>query len=142
LCAVTKSAAKAVCAIFNWVPNCEQLLRGVFLQLVGRAQFSKTSVKAVCAIFNWVPNCEQLLRGVSLQLVGRAQFSKTSVIGTSDFDAQMSLNSLNGVSKNPSFYTEFKNVHLTFVKSAPKKSVTQKTDFSGTFLIFQLATVF
>jgi hypothetical protein len=26
------------------------------------------------------------------------------------------------------FYTDFKNVHLTFVKGAPKKSFAQKTD--------------
>ncbi len=32
-----------------------------------------------------------------------------------------------GVSKNPSFHTDFKNVHMTFVKSAPKKSLSQKT---------------
>ncbi len=35
----------------------------------------------------------------------------------------------NGVPKNPSFYTDFKNVHLTFVKSSPKNQ------FSGTFSI-------
>ncbi len=34
-----------------------------------------------------------------------------------------------GVSKNPSFHTGFKNVHMTFVKSAPKKNFAQKTDF-------------
>jgi hypothetical protein len=33
----------------------------------------------------------------------------------------------NGVSKNPSFHTDFKNVHMTLVKSAPKKSFGQKT---------------
>ena len=33
----------------------------------------------------------------------------------------------NGVSKNPSFHTDFKNVHMTLVKSAPKKSFSQKT---------------
>jgi hypothetical protein len=32
-----------------------------------------------------------------------------------------------GYKKNPSFYTDFKNVHLTFVKSAPKKVYPQKT---------------
>ncbi len=31
------------------------------------------------------------------------------------------LNKLNGASKNPSFSTDFKNVHMTLVKSAPKK---------------------
>ncbi len=39
----------------------------------------------------------------------------------------------NGVSKNPSFHTDFKNVHMTLVKSAPKKSFAQKTDFFRTF---------
>jgi len=34
---------------------------------------------------------------------------------------------------NPSFYTDFKNIHLTLVKSTPKKSFAQKTYFSGTF---------
>jgi hypothetical protein len=37
-----------------------------------------------------------------------------------------SLNRLNRASKNPAFHTDFKNVHMTFVKSAPKKSVSQK----------------
>ncbi len=29
----------------------------------------------------------------------------------------------NGVSKNPFFHTDFKNVHKTLVKSAPKKPI-------------------
>jgi hypothetical protein len=29
----------------------------------------------------------------------------------------------NGVSKNPSFHTHFKNVYMTKVKSAPKKGI-------------------
>jgi hypothetical protein len=33
-----------------------------------------------------------------------------------------------GYQKILSFYTDFKNVHLTFVKGAPKKSFAQKTD--------------
>jgi len=33
-----------------------------------------------------------------------------------------SLNRSNGASKNPAFRTDFKNVHMTFVKSAPKKT--------------------
>ncbi len=37
----------------------------------------------------------------------------------------------NGVSKNPTFHTDFKNVHMTLVKSATKKSFAQKTDFLG-----------
>jgi hypothetical protein len=37
-----------------------------------------------------------------------------------------SLNRSNGASKNPSFRTDFKNVHMTLVKSAPKKSFSQK----------------
>ncbi len=32
-------------------------------------------------------------------------------------------------SKNPSFRTNFKNVHMTLVKSAPKKSFSQKNQF-------------
>ncbi len=35
------------------------------------------------------------------------------------------------VSKNPSFHTDFKNVYLTLVKSAPKISFAQKYDFLG-----------
>jgi hypothetical protein len=38
-----------------------------------------------------------------------------------------SLNRSNGASKNPSFRTDFKNVHMTLVKNAPKKSFSQKT---------------
>ncbi len=37
------------------------------------------------------------------------------------------------VSKNLSFHTDFKNVHKTLVKSAPKKSFAQKTAFLGLF---------
>jgi hypothetical protein len=37
------------------------------------------------------------------------------------------LNRSNGASKNPSFRIDFKNVHMTLVKSAPKKSFSQKT---------------
>ncbi len=40
-----------------------------------------------------------------------------------------SLSRSNGVSKNPSFHTGFKNVHMTLEKSAPKKCFAQKTDF-------------
>jgi hypothetical protein len=36
-----------------------------------------------------------------------------------------------GVSKNPSFHTDFKYVHMTLEKSAAKKSFAQKTDFLG-----------
>jgi hypothetical protein len=42
-----------------------------------------------------------------------------------------SLNKLNGVSKNPSFFTYFKDVHLTLVKSATKNVFGPKTDFFG-----------
>jgi hypothetical protein len=38
----------------------------------------------------------------------------------------------NGVSKNPPFHTDFKNVHMTLVKSAPKKSLAKKTIFFRT----------
>jgi hypothetical protein len=37
--------------------------------------------------------------------------------------------------KNPSFHNDFKNVHMTLVKKAPKKSFAQKTDFLGKFSI-------
>jgi hypothetical protein len=40
-----------------------------------------------------------------------------------------------GYKKNPSFHTDFKNVHMTSVKSAPKKNFAQKTDFFRTFSI-------
>jgi hypothetical protein len=33
-----------------------------------------------------------------------------------------------GYQKIQSFYTDFKNVHLTFVKGAPKRSFAQETD--------------
>ncbi len=36
---------------------------------------------------------------------------------------------------SPSFYTVFKNVPLTLLKSATKNSFAQKTDFSGTWQI-------
>ncbi len=39
----------------------------------------------------------------------------------------------NGVSKNPFFHTDFKNVHMTLVKSATKKSFSQKNEFFRTF---------
>jgi hypothetical protein len=41
------------------------------------------------------------------------------------------LNSSNEASKDPSFGTDIKNVQMTLVKSAPKKSFAQKTDFLG-----------
>ncbi len=82
-------------------------------------------------------------------------------VGTSDFDSQMftdlfiknrfpknwviasslaffSLNRSNRVSKNPSFHTDFKNIHMILVKSAPKKSIAQKNDFFRTLANFQL----
>ncbi len=44
----------------------------------------------------------------------------------------------NGVSKNLSFHTDFKNVNMTFVKSAPKKSFAKKNDFSISRIVFWL----
>jgi hypothetical protein len=38
-----------------------------------------------------------------------------------------SLNMSNDVSKNPSFYTDFKNVHFTFVKKCIKNDFLAKT---------------
>jgi hypothetical protein len=39
-----------------------------------------------------------------------------------------SLNMANGVSKNPTFHTDFKNVNLIIlIKSAPKQNFSQKT---------------
>jgi hypothetical protein len=52
-----------------------------------------------------------------------------------------SLNRSNGISKNRSFRTDFKNVHMTLVKSAPKESFSQKRfylDFSIGKIIFWL----
>jgi hypothetical protein len=43
-----------------------------------------------------------------------------------------SLNGSNGVSKHSSFYTDFKNVQLTLLKSAPIENFALKIDFSGT----------
>jgi hypothetical protein len=42
----------------------------------------------------------------------------------------------NEVSKNPSFHTDFKNVHMTLVKNAPKKSVGQKSNLTIEKLFF------
>jgi hypothetical protein len=42
-------------------------------------------------------------------------------------EKKISLDRSNGASKNSSFRTDFKNVHMTLVKSAPKKSFSQKT---------------
>ncbi len=53
-----------------------------------------------------------------------SQKSSLSLIRDENF---FSLNRSNGASKNPSFLTDFKNVHMTFVKSAHKKSFSQKT---------------
>ncbi len=44
----------------------------------------------------------------------------------------------NGVSKNPSFPTDFKNVHMTLVKSAPKKILPKKPIFSIGNIVFWL----
>jgi hypothetical protein len=45
-----------------------------------------------------------------------------------------SLNRSNGASKNPSLRTDFKNVHMTFVKSPPQKiGFLGKTFFGCTF---------
>ncbi len=48
-----------------------------------------------------------------------------------------------GVSKNPFFYTDFKNVRMTLVKSAPKKSFAPKTDVFRTlnFSKFSIAKI-
>jgi hypothetical protein len=44
--------------------------------------------------------------------------SSHKVLGEGNF---LSSNMANGVSKNPSFYNDFKNVNLILVKNAPKK---------------------
>jgi hypothetical protein len=43
--------------------------------------------------------------------------------------------------KNLSFYTDFKNVNLTLVKSAPKKKFCPKNNFSGTGYTLHAHTV-
>jgi hypothetical protein len=53
-----------------------------------------------------------------------SQKSSLSLLRDENF---FSLNRSNGASKNPSFLTDFKNVNMTLVKSAPKKSFSQKT---------------
>ena len=53
-----------------------------------------------------------------------SQKSSLSLLRDENF---FSLNRSNGASKNPSFRIDFKNVNLTLVKSAPKKSFSQKT---------------
>ncbi len=60
--------------------------------------------------------------------LGESQFrrleKKLSTLPTLCTSMRCNLFSLirsNGVSKNPSFLTDFKNVHMTLVKSAPKK---------------------
>ncbi len=52
-----------------------------------------------------------------------SQKSSFSLIRDDNF---FSLNRSNGASKNPSFRTDFKNVHMTLVKSAPKKVLVKK----------------
>jgi hypothetical protein len=73
-------------------------------------------------------------------------------VGTSGYDAQMSgikisqnffsLIRSNGVSKNPTFHTDFKNVHMTLVKSAPKKGYVKKKKFFFNWLNKFLAKTF
>ena len=53
-----------------------------------------------------------------------SQKSSLSLLRDENF---FSLNRSNGASKNPSFCTDFKNVHMTLVKSALKKDFSQKT---------------
>ncbi len=48
-----------------------------------------------------------------------SQKSSLSLLRDENF---ISLNRSNGASKNPSFRSDFKNVYMTLVKSAPKKS--------------------
>ncbi len=52
-----------------------------------------------------------------------SQKSSLSLLRDENF---FSLNRSNGASKNPSFLTDFKNVHMTFGKSAPKKVLAKK----------------
>jgi hypothetical protein len=47
----------------------------------------------------------------------------------------------NGVKNNLSFYADFKNVHLTLVKSAPKKSFAQKPIFLAKIFLGALFTL-
>ncbi len=53
-----------------------------------------------------------------------SQKSSLSILRDENF---FSLNRSNGASKNPSFRIDFKNVHITLVKSEPKKRFSQKT---------------
>ncbi len=52
-----------------------------------------------------------------------SQKSSLSLLRDENF---FSLNISNGASKNSYFRTDFKNVHMTLVKSAPKKGFSQK----------------
>jgi hypothetical protein len=52
-----------------------------------------------------------------------SQKSSLSLLRDENF---FSLNRSNGASKNPSFRTDFINVHMTLVKSAPKKVIAIK----------------
>jgi hypothetical protein len=74
------------------------------------------------------------------------------VLRTSDFDAQMSgikfwkniewllhFGRVEWGIKNPSFYTDFKNVHWTLVKSALKKNLA---NFLGLGQFFNWQTIF
>jgi hypothetical protein len=89
----------------------------------------------VCGIKFWKGN--ENLRSVYKKTVFRnferflpfltffsSQKSSLSLLRDENF---FSLNRSNGTSKNPSFRTDFKNLHMTLVKSAPKKSFGQKT---------------
>jgi hypothetical protein len=60
------------------------------------------------------------------------------------------LNGSNGVLKNPSFHTDFKNVNLIFVKIAPKKSASplgfgnnfERSQFNKNWLLIGPGEVF
>jgi hypothetical protein len=80
----------------------------------------------MCDIKFWKDN--ENLRSVNkkpfFEILSSSQKISLSLLRDENF---FSLNRSNGASKNPSFRTDFKNVHMTIVKSAPKKSFSQKT---------------
>jgi hypothetical protein len=60
-----------------------------------------------------------------LPLSSQKVFLVPSTVGD---EKKFSSNMASGLSQNPLFPTDFKNVNLILVKSAPKKGFSQKTD--------------
>ncbi len=91
--------------------------------------FWKNFINSMCGIKFWKGN--EILRSVYNKncfskfwavssIFDLFQLSKKFIVPSKRWKL-FSFNGSNGASKNPSFRTDFKNVYMTFVKSAPKK---------------------